>query len=165
MPSFHRASVPTRVPPPGAGPRGGASGCRTCTVSEGGRLCRLRAIVVASGPLPSPQSCLGPPPQGGRGPPGQGGAWPRPQGGDAPSRCPLSLEMFTIRASFEANVAPALDCQLPGLPGSPPTPACPASFWRNAPREAEGCVTVIPSIAGEFCLSLKKRSYNNRHPL
>ena len=77
----------------------------------------------------------------------------------------ISLETFTIRASFEAHVVPALDCQLPGLPGSPPTPARLASFWRNAPRVAEGCVTVVPSIAGEFCLSPKKRSCNNRHPL
>lgn len=62
----------------------------------------------------------------------------------------IPLETSTIRASFEANIAVALDCQLPGLPGNPPTPACLVSFWRDAPRVAEGCVTVVPSIAGEF---------------
>ena len=103
--------------------------------------------------------CPGPAPQGGRGLPAQREAWSRrpalplqPQRADV-LRLPFApLETFTRRALNQRLP------QLRTLPASrqPAHPACPASSGEGPPRMAEGCVTILPSSAGEFCFCLEK---------
>lgn len=140
LPSFHEVSIPKGSVC--GGPRGSLV-LRTCTLSEDAICPVSRSSWLVHHPVP--RAARATTPRWEEGPPGreeelgcEGRHYPGPKGRSL--HLPfIPLETSTIRASFEANIAVALDCQLPGLPGSPPTPACLVFILERCPTREGVC--------------------------